>query len=136
MAIRVGNVRAAIVSGPWGAGDKVFRVYIGRPQVFDDPFEHFGNPFGLALSAHVRVVLTTRQAVIEAFDAWLEGTAYAEIEPYRRRWILSQIELWAGRIALDGVNLELMCFCVPLVCHGDVLKRRIEARVEALRRAA
>ena len=71
-------------------------VYIGRNRK-GQPANPFGNPFTIPEDGN-------RQEVIEKFEAWFMGQP-GLIERARR-------EL-KGR--------DLVCFCSPQACHGDVL---------------
>lgn len=84
--------------------DGAVRVYIGRPSPL-------GNPFVIGRAG-------SRAEVIERYERWLknamkEGEAKRELERLTR-------------LAGEGADLELECWCSPLACHGDVLKRMIE----------
>lgn len=99
-------------------------LYIGR--IRGRAF-HYGNPFSHLRSSTAAVQVKDRDEAVDAFDKWLDGSAYREVEPQRRTWILSQIQ-W---LAHEDTDLILVCHCHPLRCHGDILKRRIlEARQE------
>lgn len=84
-------------------------VFVGRKA----SGMHFGNPFGHR-GGLTTVVVASRTEAIQAYEAWLRGE-HPEVEPERRQWILGQIP------ALRG--LDLVCFCKPLMCHGDILIR-------------
>jgi len=87
---------------------KEYDVYIGRRGYG----MHFGNPFThLNVPGTVRVV-SWMDAVV-AFKRWLSGSAYGEVEPERRVWILQNVCLLKGK--------RLGCFCSPQLCHGDIL---------------
>lgn len=62
----------------------------------------WGNPFPITHSS-------TRKSVIDLY----------------RLWIQKQPELMAALPELAGKNL--VCFCAPLPCHGDVLADLVEA---------
>ena len=83
-------------------------VYIGRKN---EPF-HFGNPFSHLNSDIASVHVGNRTEAIAAFRAWILGTDFTEVEPERRAWILENLE------SLRDKNL--LCFCKPQKCHGDV----------------
>lgn len=36
----------------------------------------------------------------------------------------------------EGVNVELVCFCAPLACHGDNLKELIDLHMEQVRNSS
>lgn len=73
-------------------------VYIGRPS-------QWGNPFVIGRDG-------TREEVIEQYKQWLWTT------------MLHDETTEQALLALDGK--ELVCFCAPLPCHGDVLIAAIE----------
>jgi len=86
-----------------------FDIYIGRKTRGGQ--HHYGNPFKIGEDG-------TREEVIEAYRLWLEGTAYQDVEPERRAWILTNLYKLKGK--------RLGCYCSPLPCHGDVLKEIVD----------
>lgn len=80
-----------------------YDVYIGRAGKGQDGY--FGNPFVVSAT-------TSREKAI------------SEFELYARNRLVTDAE-WAKRIKeLKGKRLG--CFCKPLACHGDVLKKICE----------
>lgn len=77
---------------------------------------HFGNPFShLATgttTAQVKVP-TVREAV-QDFEMWLRGTAWEDVEPERRQWILDKIN--SGE--LDGKPLVYYTDKIPDNSYG------------------
>lgn len=67
-------------------------VYIGRPG-------KWGNPFIIGAAA--------------------DGLREEVIEKYRK-WLLSKPEL-VEQAKKELVGKDLICWCAPLPCHGDVL---------------
>lgn len=116
----------------------VINIYIEKPQDYiyigrdsHDPAHHYGNPF-THLWGHTRatVKVGTREDAMQAYEDWLRGNKWSEVEPFRRRWILEQID----RFARGSSDLTFGCFCKPKQCHGDVLAKLIEeAKAEILR---
>jgi hypothetical protein len=51
---------------------------------------HFGNPFSYTNYKGTTNVGTVKEAVI-AFEQWLRGEKYQDVEPERRQWIVDQI---------------------------------------------
>lgn len=71
-------------------------VYIGRPSAF-------GNPF----------VMTTEQSrfnVIRLYQEWI--------------WKPEQLEL-RNRMRRELKGTDLVCYCAPKPCHGDVIEKEI-----------
>ena len=75
---------------------------------------HFGNPFSHYKYPGVKVVVPTAKEAVIAYEQWLRGIAYRDIEPERRRWILEQIN--SG--ALDGKPLVYYTTVVPDNSYG------------------
>ena len=74
-------------------------VYIGRVNArYRLPASKWANPFAVKREAD-------REAAIASYE----------------RWLGSQPQLMAALRELHG--RDLVCWCVPLPCHGDVLLR-------------
>lgn len=69
-------------------------VYIGRPSIYGNPFE---------IGKH-----GTREEVVEKYRAMLFHNDVF--------WSVKRAEI---RLALKGK--DLVCWCAPKACHGDVL---------------
>lgn len=78
-------------------------VYVGRPG-------KWGNPFKIGMVYQGRTL--TRQTAIEAYEDWL---LYSD----EGRKLLSDISELKGK--------DLICWCKPLPCHGDILLRLANA---------
>lgn len=89
-------------------------AYIGRR----DGHEHFGNPFGFYAGTKATVMVSSRDESVQAYEDWLAGTRYNEVEPERWLWILKNLYKLRGK--------TLACYCAPLPCHGSVLVKLIE----------
>lgn len=72
-------------------------VYIGRPS-------KWGNPFTIGEAYQGRIL--TREDAIAAYEDWL---LYSD----QGQKVLGDIS------ALNGK--DLICYCVPKECHGDIL---------------
>jgi hypothetical protein len=57
----------------------------------DENGMHFGNPFSHTNYAGVQKVMPTVKDAVLAFEKWLRGEEYQDIEPERRQWIINQI---------------------------------------------
>lgn len=53
---------------------------------------HFGNPFAHRDAGGVRKVMPNAREAVIAYEQWLRGEEYQDVEPQRRQWILDQIE--------------------------------------------
>lgn len=77
-----------------------YDVYIGRPS-------KWGNPFSHKSGTKAEFILPTREEAIEAYEKWItEGDG---------KHLLNDLHELKGK--------TLGCWCSPLPCHGDVLKR-------------
>lgn len=90
--------------------DTKYDIFIGRRNTT----HHWGNPFThLDYPTKAKIKVNTVKESVKAFEDWLLGNRYANVEPERRKWILKNMES-----VLKGKTLG--CFCKPKPCHGDV----------------
>lgn len=83
-------------------------VYVGRPSPL-------GNPFHIGTDG-------TRAEVIAKYRLWLTAQLEDEFSPASRE--LRRLCEIAKRS-----DLTLICWCVPLSCHAEVIKRAIDDRI-------
>ena len=84
-------------------------LYIGRGCKWGNPFTHI--PSG----TKAKHVVSSREEAIEAYRLWItQGEG---------------VELLKDLHELKGKNL--VCFCKPKSCHGDVLKELAENTVDS-----
>lgn len=88
-----------------------------HPGQFDpfNPNMHFGNPFSHTDYPNTINVGSVKVAV-EAYEQWLRGTNYQEVEPERRQWILNQIR--SG--VLNGKKLVYYTDKIPDFSYGVI----------------
>lgn len=89
--------------------DAALRIYIGRPSPLGNPFTHIRDKTTLA-----KFLAETREDAVEKYSQWLGTTDRALAELLRIR-----------NLSLEH-DIELECWCAPLSCHGDVIKKVIE----------
>lgn len=79
-------------------------VYVGRPAPL-------GNPFAMKTEAD-------RAKVIKQYEEWLNA---------HWNWPgpRDQLQMLKHRVIL-GMNIHLVCWCAPLPCHADIIKRVVE----------
>jgi hypothetical protein len=92
-----------------------YDTYIGR---IPNSNHHFGNPFSHKPNTYASVIVKTRDEAVDAYEDWLLGTRYKDVEQGRRKWILDNLCQLQGK--------RLGCFCSPKRCHGDILKKLVE----------
>jgi hypothetical protein len=84
-------------------------VYIGRTVSRDGlPGSKWGNPFKPAIQG--------------------DAAAHAVAVTLYRRWLCGQPKLLAALPELRG--RDLVCWCAPLPCHGDVLLELANGRAD------
>lgn len=82
--------------------------YIGRPSLL-------GNPFKITEGQ-------TREKCIERYSYYIKNL----IEK-REEHVMKELEsIFAGLVATGRV--DLLCWCAPEPCHGDVIRRLIQNR--------
>lgn len=86
--------------------------YIGRPEVLGNPFE---------IGKH-----GTREEVVAKYRTWLKEAYYSTTE-YRVRISIDRMVLRH----CEGESITLVCWCAPLLCHGDVIKEFVEELANA-----
>ncbi len=81
------------------------------------PAHALANPFKLTPYGSY-----TRNESITAYEAWLTQKVRA-----RNPDVCTALnDIWR---AVKRGEVELECFCAPLPCHGDVIKRVVEAKL-------
>lgn len=105
-------------------------IFIGRRRAK----LHWGNPFSHLEQSAAAVKVDTLEQAISYCEQWLLGTAFQEIEPERREWILENLSRLEGH--------KLACFCAdpkdpegiglsdPDCCHGQVYLRLLAAKAQ------
>jgi len=88
--------------------------YIGRPSCLGNPFTHLSSK-----SPDV-IKVATRDEAVAKYKHWLIEQLLSNEK------IQSEI---AGLVELymNGKDINLVCYCSPASCHGDILKEVIES---------
>lgn len=94
-------------------------IYIGRGTPLGNPFTHVPR---FAEGREWMTVVPTREMSVECFDDYIREAIQAKAPTICR--MLNHI--W--RLARTG-DVQLICHCKPLACHGDVIKKIIEERL-------
>lgn len=112
MAVKVVHIRDSLKTVGYKA------VYVGRGNSRDPRMENagLGNPFKLGSNE-------PRGATIQRFKQWC-WKEYHNNPTYKEK-----LDSLARRVK-NGENIELVCFCKPNSCHGDVLKNFIDWLVD------
>lgn len=92
--------------------------YIGRGSPLGNPFK-IGEQ---SIAKHPHVL--TREDVIAEYKPYIRNQIDRENQA-----VLGALNL-IGHKCLDGQDVNLVCFCKPRECHGDVIKSIIEAKLQ------
>ena len=91
--------------------------YIGRPSIIGNPFTHI--PKGTL----AKFIVRDREEAVSKYEAWIRE------EMVSNEAIKKEINRLVDKYRIEG-KLILICWCSPLACHGDVIKKIIEERLE------
>jgi len=89
-------------------------VYIGRPSVLGNPFTHIADKRTLA-----QYVVGSREQAVQMYREYFLKQI-KENKAFRTAFV----DL-IGKCQYHDVNL--VCWCAPQSCHGDILKEQILA---------
>lgn len=84
-------------------------VYIGRPSVLGNPFSHLKG-------TQAEYTCVNRDDAVEQYDIYLSDRINKD------QVVTSELKR-LYRILLNSGELNLICWCYPKRCHGDVIKR-------------
>mgnify|MGYP001563450323 CR=1 FL=1 len=73
-------------------------VYVGRPTIWGNPFSHLPSVWATQVP--------TREDAITAYREWISSDAAAGLR---------------AKAKDELRNRDLVCWCAPRSCHGDVL---------------
>lgn len=82
-----GETVSAAVARVAGKEDGVSMLYIKGTD------HHFASPFATKMYGGVRMenIKSSVKESVKAYEQWLTGTAYTDVEPQRRKWIVGKI---------------------------------------------
>lgn len=92
-------------------------VYIGRGSILGNPYSSIKDR-----DTKATVICDTREESIAKFRQHIELAIKDKVKPYTRE--LNRIY----KLAKEG-DVNLVCFCSPKSCHGDVIKEIIESKL-------
>ncbi|MBW4622354.1 MAG: DUF4326 domain-containing protein [Cyanosarcina radialis HA8281-LM2] len=81
-----------------------------------------GNPFAIGKEGN-------REEVIEKYRQWLWANVKSGLQGNHNEVFDELVRI--GEMMLEGKDVELSCYCVPLKCHGDVIVRCVEWMIQA-----
>ncbi len=89
--------------------------YIGRGSVMGNPYHHKESNHPQALYK-----VDTVEEAIEGYESYFQNCYFSTDEGFRR-----QVQKLIDRESNDQ-NTNLVCYCAPDKCHGDVIKKFVE----------
>ena len=92
-------------------------VYIGRGS-------HLGNPYTSIKHKHTKAqeVCNSREESVAKYEAYINQ----KIKEKDLQICRSLNEIY--KKAKNG-NVNLVCFCSPKLCHGDIVKKIVESKL-------
>ena len=92
-------------------------VYIGRGSIFGSPFSHIQSKH-----PQLKEVFPTREEAVEAYRKYFYGII--DSCGCKHKKFKGSLRELIVRLKL-GEDINLVCFCKPKACHGDVIKEYI-----------
>ena len=93
-------------------------LYIGRGSVLGNPYTH------LPLQrTQAQVQVSSRVEAVKQYEKWLKEKIEQKDEK-----IIEQLNDIIERLKIGNVNL--MCYCSPLLCHGDVIAKIVKQKIK------
>lgn len=91
-------------------------IYIGRPSPLGNPFSHMSNT-----KAEFKV--SSRDEAVYMYEVWLRSKLNVD------KTITSEMVKLFNIYKSSG-ELNLVCWCYPNRCHGDIIKKLILEKYE------
>ena len=92
-----------------------FDIYIGRGSALGNPFTYITDR-----ATKAEFLVSSRDECIRRYDSWLKQ----QIQN-RNKTVIGQLNSIAMLLRGNG-TVNLVCYCAPLACHGEVVKRIVE----------
>jgi len=86
-------------------------IYIGRPTPLGNRWSHLSK-------SRAEIQVETRKDAVRCYKAWLPKAYVGHLDV--RTYINKIVE----KARAGDVNL--VCWCAPMACHGDVIKAFVE----------
>jgi hypothetical protein len=91
-------------------------IYIGRGSPLGNKWSHMKNT-----KAEHKVA--SREIAIEKYEEWISEASESDVA-------VKQVLNYVVDAELRGEDINLVCYCKPAACHGDVLKKLLDQIVE------
>ena len=86
-------------------------VYIGRPSALGNPFSHLKGTLA-------DYSVSSRDEAVDKYETWLRS------EIKTNKVVIKEMRKLYKKF-VDSGHLNLVCWCYPARCHGDVIKKLI-----------
>lgn len=96
-------------------------IYVGRGSPLGNPYSHRGG-------TKASTLVDTRERAVEMYEHLLRY--HIEVGTKGVMDELNKI----GHRELDGKTTNLVCYCAPLACHAQVIKKIIMEKINAANR--
>jgi hypothetical protein len=101
-----------------------FDFYIGRPCAL-------GNPYSHVPSKYAKQKTSSRQEALDAFEKYIDSiylnlNSEEQIEEVEYRLALQKLK----NFFLEKGRVNLVCWCAPQPCHGDIIKKWLIEQVK------
>lgn len=90
--------------------------YVGRPSPL-------GNPFPIGPSCD-------RQTSVDQYEGWLLGQLDSDADNPAKKTFLAMVDEYDRK-----GSLVLICWCAPLLCHAEIIRKLILEMVRLLKEA-
>lgn len=91
--------------------DPIEGIYIGRPSVLGNPFSHLKGTLA-------EYSVDSRDEAVDKYELWLRNDLKTN------QIVIKEMKKLYKKFLDDGC-LNLVCWCHPARCHGDVIKKLI-----------
>lgn len=93
-------------------------IYIGRGSSLGNPFTNIKDR-----QTKAEFVVDSREESIQRYESFLREKINSKDENISKE--LNHIY----RLVKSGFDVNLVCFCAPKPCHGDIIKKIIEEKL-------
>jgi len=101
-------------------------IYIGRGSVFGNPYSHLDSKYGV-------IKTETREDAVRLyklyFDAVMNDPDGFDSENERNKAIELQTAAYELLEEARNSDINLVCFCKPKPCHGDIIKEWLDSEL-------
>lgn len=94
--------------------------FIGRPSPLGNPYSHMAGTTAI-------FTVSSREEAVQKYEEYLTSAVNDNVR------VKTEIDRLVQK-AVSG-DLNLVCYCKPKACHGDVIKKVIEERMNKIDRS-